>query len=1471
MVRRKLKMPTIHKIRFSNVQFANGEKRYDDETFHFGDKNSILILENGGGKTVFIQAAMQAIIPHSSLGDRTIKDTLYLENGPAHIAIEWTLNEKPKQYVVTAVTLYRRNNLIESLRYVYTYGERDEHRLEQIPFILGEENERYVATREQMLHYYQTVAKDYPARAKLFPQSIKAYREYIEEHFLIMRKEWENIGVMNSSEGGIEKVFSTCKTTQELFDRLLIPSVEQADLHLKKEVLVDQFETQRKSLQKHKELEEQIKSYAHIHEQLNEYVQQFAHYDQALKQYHNKKIEAVLYYTYLERKKKEAEEQIRKTRNQIEQIREEQREAERFKKRIQIYEQQQKLTQEQKNIQNIERQLHEIVEQLKEYEQQKYSLQFAKYRDSVQKAEQMIQSAEEQIRKEDEKFDMQGLTKELQQLEGKLLFLLKDEYRAYEEERIKLNRQSHQLKKEKSQYEKQFSDVKFELQQIDKDKTIGEVRRESELEKAERLKKELVAHPEEKVEQLLKEWRVRLVKLAETIHKMETERLQIETERLEKQRQLEKNEEERQALKIAQTTTSEQLKALEKEEEALKSQLRSVIHHVPTQEKIYQKEQTIQEQLRYKIQVFEKERQESLIEERQVLRQIDDYEQQETFFADAYIATKLDLWASQFTYLQTGAQYVNLLQSTSSSRIADYPFWANSLITTEQECDKLKAKLSELDHQLTVPILVLSRADATKIYNGEAEIPREWKIPAYWHSHIQLELFEEWKKSAREAANEAIGKREQVEQALELHKRYDYEFNLFMKKYPYEHYQTLKQQQFEQQQRDQQLAEERIRLSEAYEKLKATLQDIRQQMIHDKEESRMLEENRIPKALDYERAIKNAQLHQEKVEQLMQNLKKKEEEMRNVEKNKKEVNAQLRKNEEKLQESKSFVRYRIETHPIYQRKQEILPIKTKENQQVLEQKMKTVENRRNQISNTIQSFEITIKYESTTRDKSNAKLEEIIQICPTVNRQQKYFGDTDQQIIHFEERIKKSKVEREQKKKEKGKTLEKIRTIEGELKVHMEQYGEAIPEQTESLISLKERYAKTEQRLQEQLVYEEHLLNQEEKQYEKMSDAYDKTQTFYYVHELNKIVIQTETLPPSAYTAFSYEWMSTIAQLKTELELLEREKNEQQNRTVREKSRFLRFSETIADPRMKKDVVQGIERNNTYEELTQHRQQVQKRLEQATYTAEQTMQGYDRDLQQIILYAIRQLDNIRYDLLEIPKRTKVPIAGVNKTIFQFRIPEWQEEEAKQKIQNYLSWLVDQLKKSEFFDENGQENRTVVRKFLEQKLQMTALLRVVLDNQVMQVKCRKVQSIDHVSSTYYSWEQSNKWSGGEQWSKNMALYLGLLKYIAEKSGKQMTLKRDRVLMLDNPFGKASSDHVLQPVFYISEKLGFQIIALTAHGENKFVTDYFPVVYSCRLRSTKDHTHEVMELKTLHFEDQVPEVIQMKSNQKQAHES
>jgi len=152
----------------------------------------------------------------------------------------------------------------------------------------------------------------------------------------------------------------------------------------------------------------------------------------------------------------------------------------------------------------------------------------------------------------------------------------------------------------------------------------------------------------------------------------------------------------------------------------------------------------------------------------------------------------------------------------------------------------------------------------------------------------------------------------------------------------------------------------------------------------------------------------------------------------------------------------------------------------------------------------------------------------------------------------------------------------------------------------------------------------------------------------------------------------------------------------------------------------------------------------------------------------------------------------------------------------------------------------------------------------MGNEKIKVKCRKVTNDGKVSSIPVTWSKSNSWSGGERWSKNMTLFLGILNYLAEKSQSiSFDQKINRTVILDNPFGEASSDHVLDPVFFVAEQLGFQIIALTAHGEGKYIRDFFPVVYSCRLRPSINNETQVItkekEINYAFFKDKDPKAL------------
>lgn len=50
---------------------------------------------------------------------------------------------------------------------------------------------------------------------------------------------------------------------------------------------------------------------------------------------------------------------------------------------------------------------------------------------------------------------------------------------------------------------------------------------------------------------------------------------------------------------------------------------------------------------------------------------------------------------------------------------------------------------------------------------------------------------------------------------------------------------------------------------------------------------------------------------------------------------------------------------------------------------------------------------------------------------------------------------------------------------------------------------------------------------------------------------------------------------------------------------------------------------------------------------------------------------------------------------------------------------------------------------------------------------------------------------------------MALFLGIQSYLAEKrQPMKQSQQNTRTVVLDNPFGQASSDHVLEPIFFIA---------------------------------------------------------------------
>lgn len=1460
-------MPTISKIRFANVIYEQGLKRYHDETFQFDAQNSAILLENGGGKTVFIQAAMQAIIPHASVSNRQIKDTLYLEEGPAHIAIEWLLNERPRQYVVTAVTLYTKNNKIESLRYVYAYSERDKNSIDNMPFTKHEAGMQYPASKDDMQLYYQNVVQQTPMRAKLFPQSIKAFTDYLEDNYAIVREEWENMIVMNSAEGGIEKVFEECRGTQELFDRLLIPSVENADKHFNPLSITDQFEKQRSNLKKYKEFNEKKIEYGAMQEQMDEYVEHYRIYDDALTNYEEEQQRTASYVNYLQQQKEKTEQEVATMEARLLSLKDIQQQLFKREKALKIYEEQDKQKYVQETLVKTQKLLEDMEDKRKSVQHEKVSLEYALDFVSLQQTKEIIAQAQEMLQKESEKEDLDDLQNELELLKGQWLFLLEGKRLQLETQLQQKQREAKQLKDKEQQVAQQVEAVRQTMQEASSRVTRNKTLIDDKSQRLEQLKRELVANENEQVADLLKGWNARVLQLEHSIREHEDHLKRLQQQASEQLQTKQSHTDTSVELTIQLNRIDEKLKQQEQSEMDVKEAIRAVLHQMSMTASIYDRATSYTNQLLEKRIQLEAERAEKFVLERKANRYLDDYGAQNPFFADPYLAEQLQHW-SQFTHIQTGVEYVQTLDEEMVQHTA-YPFWAITLITTTNEKQALIDKVHVIADKLTTPIIVLAREEARKLVQGES-FDESWVAPLFWRDHIEQETFLQWKRSAMQEACQLEEERKKVEEKLNTVIQVYQILTGFLDKYPYAYYNRLKEQHFEATESYNKTIYELKQLDQKIAESDALIKQITNMHEQEKNELQHLNFDRIPKAQEYMRTYKQLEPLEEQRMMDQAEVRRHKQSVVQLEKEKLDLQQQWLDAMNEERELNSTINRDILKHDIYLEKASLTARPTMLSEHALQLEVKRINNSLNQVSATIQHLNDRIETQEGLKAQYERTLQQKLQEYPNLDVNVVLPFQPEERIKYLHVELGRLQDERQQPENEAKQQEKELQQLEGKVNTLLEQYGDELPALTIPLPELQQTLQRERMKNEEQQTFMKKEYDRTHKQAKKLADAQERSREMYFHHQLNQVKAQ-HLLSNEQQTAFLYEYEKELKQLYANLSERLKEKQRQQQIIEKEKQQFRNFCTKLQDQKLSKVTMDGLENRQTYKEITEHQQLIHQTIQQAIHLADTAIQEFDKDQQQIIQYAVQQLVRVRHNLLEIPKKTRIRTEEETKYIYQFTIPEWEEHEAKEAIRDYINWILTTLEQDKYRDEYGNEDVAAIRKFLEKYLQTVPLLRQVLGNKKMQVKCRKVESERQISTNFYSWEQSNQWSGGESWSKNMALYLGILKFISEKSSGPTNTKRDRALILDNPFGKASSDHVLSPVFYIAEQLGFQMIALTAHAEGKFIADYFPVVYSCRLRSVRNASHQVVQkeqqLNKAFFADKQPEALHYVGEKKQ----
>ncbi len=264
-------MPAIRKIRLVNFRFNDGAKLIPDEIFCTEDASgkpidTLLNLENGGGKSVIVQLLLQPVCPKAKVQGRSISDFFQKGTDHAFVLIEWALDGSSNSLLTgiamaSSVTADDENEskTVRFYTFIHDYaGSGDKLDLLNLPLTERTGSRIRPMSFDELRKYLQSKKIEY------YPSdSVRRYQKRLEEYG-INHTEWENILIpINEFEGGIIDFFKEYQTADGLLNKFIIPSVMPDDKSSAEELeemfvnFADSYAGQEENLR----LQSQIKSF----------------------------------------------------------------------------------------------------------------------------------------------------------------------------------------------------------------------------------------------------------------------------------------------------------------------------------------------------------------------------------------------------------------------------------------------------------------------------------------------------------------------------------------------------------------------------------------------------------------------------------------------------------------------------------------------------------------------------------------------------------------------------------------------------------------------------------------------------------------------------------------------------------------------------------------------------------------------------------------------------------------------------------------------------------------------------------------------------------------------------------------------------------------------------------------------------------------------------------------------------------
>lgn len=231
-------MSKMNAVRIINLNYNNNTIRISDETFHMNGKNTLVSMQNGGGKSVLVQM-ITALFVHKRFRDAKDRpfESYFTTAKPTFLLSEWVL-DNGGGYMTAGMMVRRRQEIgdssdtddgLEIIQFISEYKAPCPYDIHRLPVVEKRKKEMVLKSFGSCRQLFDSYKKDPSVRFFSYDMNNSAQaRQYFDKlaEYQIYYKEWENIICkVNEKESGLSDLFLNSKDEKGLVENWLLDVV----------------------------------------------------------------------------------------------------------------------------------------------------------------------------------------------------------------------------------------------------------------------------------------------------------------------------------------------------------------------------------------------------------------------------------------------------------------------------------------------------------------------------------------------------------------------------------------------------------------------------------------------------------------------------------------------------------------------------------------------------------------------------------------------------------------------------------------------------------------------------------------------------------------------------------------------------------------------------------------------------------------------------------------------------------------------------------------------------------------------------------------------------------------------------------------------------------------------------------------------------------------------------------------------